>query len=103
MSAATLIAPPRADAPTSRSFVKKISALAIGSALLFFIVGIASVYKGHAASTVTFAITCAHLSVSLPKLLTQEITLQDPRRLCSRGSARHGYCTLSRESCHRRC
>ncbi|KAL8280278.1 hypothetical protein RQP46_007392 [Phenoliferia psychrophenolica] len=55
------------------SFVKKISALAIGSAILFFIIGIASVYKGRAASTVTFAITI--LVAFVPEGLPATVTL----------------------------
>lgn len=38
-------------------FVKIISSIAISTAILFFVIGIASVYKGRAAATVTFAVS----------------------------------------------
>lgn len=39
------------------AFVKYVSFIAISTAILFFIIGIGSVYKGQAGPTVTFAIT----------------------------------------------
>jgi len=54
-------------------FVKIISTIAIGTAILFFIHSIASVYKGRAAATVTFAISI--LIAWVPEGLPATVTL----------------------------
>ncbi|KDE09552.1 hypothetical protein MVLG_00448 [Microbotryum lychnidis-dioicae p1A1 Lamole] len=54
-------------------FVKLLSSVAIFTAILFFIVGITTVYKGQAAATVTFAITI--LVAWIPEGLPATVTL----------------------------
>lgn len=58
---------------TSYSFVRIISFIAIFTAVLFFVIGIASVYKGKASATVTFAISI--LVAWVPEGLPATVTL----------------------------